>query len=124
MSKTNRTDPYWVRAKNNASSTEVSHSCVEFTLDHDRRWMRYAPTEHCDVDTGPKTLCCRYFTSNIHDMPTSAPSWFIDHLWTSLDRTRARDECRDAMRDYNAYGETDLIPTTDNHRHDAMWRWY
>ena len=123
MSKTFATHPYWVRVLHDKSKTDVSHSCVEFLVDYDRRWTRYAPTEPCDVDTGPNTLCRRYFTNIVHDIHTSVPSWFIDHHWTSLDRTRARDECRDAMRDYNTYGETDIVPTTDNHRHDALSWW-
>lgn len=54
----------------------------------------------------------------------SVPKWFVDHIWNNPSRVRARDECRQAAKEYRASGEVDVVPTTDQHRHCAGWAWY
>jgi hypothetical protein len=124
MSKTDRTMPYWVRAKNHPGDTEVSHSCADHPSDDRYAWGRLRAAEPCDLDSGPHTNCRRSFINNRYDSHISVPGWYIAHHWTRPDRGGSRAECRDALRDYNANGDTDVIVRAEDHRHTALWWWY
>lgn len=52
------------------------------------------------------------------------PGWYVDHIWNNPTRVLARDECLQAMKEYRANGEVDIIPHTDRGRNCAKWAWY
>lgn len=114
MSHTDKTDPYWVRMMLDAQHTEEWHRCGP---DHGR---------DCDLDAGPSALCRRFSTrDHLADMYGDGPTRaFINDVWTHPDRRATAAECRDALRDYNAHGETDVIVRTDQHRHRGLWWWF
>jgi len=54
---------------------------------------------------------------------TGVPDWFINDVWNAPQRLRARLACAEAVKEYRATSEVDTIPTTDQHRHCAVWLW-
>lgn len=54
----------------------------------------------------------------------NVPGWYVDHIWNNPTRVLARDECLQAMKEYRANGEVDIIPHTDRARNCAKWAWY
>jgi hypothetical protein len=52
------------------------------------------------------------------------PRWFVEHVWNNPTRVRVRDDCRQAVKEYRANGEVDVIPPVDQHRQCAGWLWW
>lgn len=122
MSNTDRTRPYWVRVQDDLSITEESHACAKAA--YVSFWVRTNPEHACDIDTGPRSLCRRSFITDFETYSSAPKNNYIREHWTCPDRRRARDECRDAARDFNANGDTDVIVSTDPHRHEGLWWWW
>lgn len=49
------------------------------------------------------------------------PKWFLDHVWNNAQRVHERDTLRDALKDYNANGDTDIQTLDNQHRHCGQW---
>ena len=56
--------------------------------------------------------------------PQGVPPWYVRLEFTGPERRRVRDECREALKEYNATGEVDTIPAVTQHRHMARWSWW
>lgn len=118
MSKTDKDKPYDVRAREGGIER------------HRHRDWDGRPQE-CDLhspDRNQRTWAnnCQYVLGNEHPWWTGEgpPKWFVDETWNGPSRRRSREECRDALREYNSYGETDGYINTDQHRHRAAWHWW
>lgn len=125
MSRTFKTDPHWVQSIRHAHNTDVIHRC---DLSPDRYIRAVNEGAECDVDTGREARCFRrsptWPWANYPYCIGSPPGDFIRGLWTGPDRRRSREDCADAAREYNHYGETDVIVGTNQHRHNAQWSWW
>ena len=129
MAKTYNTRPYWVRVKEDLSVTEEIHWCEEFAHAFERNLILFhsRPSIACDLDSGPDTRCVRKYISRCaddHGNQYGPTGDYVNRTWGRPDRSRSRKECRDAARDYNIYGETDVIVGTALHRHGARWHWW
>ena len=58
-------------------------------------------------------------------MCASPPAWFVKHIYHSPMRRDSRDVLRNAARDYNTYGDTDLDEDlTVLSESSAKWLWW
>ena len=53
-----------------------------------------------------------------------APKWFRRHIWSGAQRTLVRDQLTRARQEYTGSGDTDVVPSTDQHRHSAAWLYW
>ena len=124
MSRTDKTDPWWVVA-------EWWEPCHDQCPEAGRR------VRECDLPAEPVVRHpgrryrfgrgCEWvpaWPDRIRDVRTGPPAWFVDHVWTSRTRARVRDDCRRAVKEYRATGEVDVVPPVDQHRHGAAWLWW
>lgn len=51
------------------------------------------------------------------------PRWYRHAEWFGPDRARARDEARDAVKEYRAHGNVEKVLRTEQHRYRAIWDW-
>ncbi len=126
MSRTDKDTPAWVTA----TWVEPAHrtNCTNGTF-----WINGTPEARCTLPDHPvrerrrRGLLRECVWEPVHDPARrycdTAPAWYINHRWNAPDRLRSRTECQDAIKEYRATGEVDLVPATDQHRHNATWGW-
>lgn len=126
MSRTDNTDPHWVRAL----WWEPYHWRCEYSASN--------PREHCDLPPEPivsRNHSLRHQTrGHCTWVPTwdgmttgggwSAPPWFNRMIHTCPDRRRTRDDLTLARAQYRATGEVDVDVSTAQHRHCGRWDWW
>lgn len=129
MSRTDNTDPHWVRA----IWWEPNH----FRCD---RALHFPTSTPCDLPGEPiaaPEYGSRGRASNHRRctwVPTwdgmvtgggwSAPPWFCRTEFTCPERRRVRDQLVRARQEYRATGEVDVVVETAQHRHRADWDWW
>lgn len=130
MSRTDKDTPWWVLSE----WYEPRHSRCQHS-----RFPR--PGQQCDLPAAPRLEhpskvrftgrhCYWYplwpvnFRSYFSWAPCPPPRWFRQHTWYDPDRTRTRDDCRKAIKEYRGSGGIDTIPRTDQHKHSAGAIWW
>jgi hypothetical protein len=127
LSRTDNTDPLWVRAIwwephhwrcDKAPIFATDHPCdlppePIRNADSGRPWRHrgrcvWEPT-YDGINTGGGW---------------SAPPWFCRVEFTCPERRRVRDQLVRARQEYRATGEVDVIIETAQHRHRADWDWW
>ena len=119
MSRTDNTDPYWVIAE----SFWENHVCGHFPK-----------TTGCDLPKllnnkdGKRSTRCYWRPSFAQkDFKVRSlqhvPKWYVDHRYHNPMRRDARDTLRNALKDYNANGDTDIEATSRQGRSSAQWDW-
>ncbi len=128
MSRTDKTDPFWIRA----TWWEPHHfRCARAP------WLRSDRT--CDLPAEPIVTSwygswyrarylknCVWLPSSAElyaDGMASGPSWFSTLLFTRPERRRVRDQITLARQQHRATGEVDVIVETDQHRHRGNYDW-
>lgn len=120
MSRTNKDAPYWTKAE----WWEPRHGrCTH-------GWSR--PRRDCDLPATPVRRAggrprwpggsCYWWPVYVHHCQTP-PRWYVNYVWTAVERQAARIECRNAVKEHRATGEVDTIPTTRQARHCARRSW-
>jgi hypothetical protein len=128
MSRTDNTDPHWVRA--------IWWEPIHYRCD---KAASFGTDYPCDLPPEP-IVASQYGTrwrAHAHRQcawfPTwdgarwgggwSAPPWFCRANYTAPERSRVRDQMVRARQEYRADGEVDVIVDTAQHRHRACWDW-
>jgi hypothetical protein len=132
MSRSDNTQPYWMRAE----WYEPIHRCIEHGSGYRNR------TEHCDLPNNPHRSRPVRFTwkTTKEQRPTCwweqmrywgeyrfydhAPKWFRQHIWSGSQRALVRNQLIRARQEYNGSGDTDVVPSTAQHRHCAAWLYW
>jgi hypothetical protein len=126
LSRTDNTDPHWVRAQ----WWKPTHWRCD-------RAEIFRGDRPCDLP--PEPVVSRNHSLR-HQMrghctwvPTwegmtagggwSAPPWFCRTEFTAPERCRVRDQLVRARQEYHATGEVNVIVETAQHRHRANWDW-
>lgn len=128
MSRTDKDMPYWMLS----TWWEPDHRyCQHSTWYKNRECdLPERPIRTRPVKTTWKTAapgCCWIPTWDHYTRPygpNGCPTWFVRLEFTGPERARVRDECREALKEYNATGEVDTIPSVTQHRHMARWDWW
>lgn len=128
MSRTDKDLPSWLLSK----WWEPDHYRCEYSVFSDGRECNLPPEpvrERPDKVTWRtrQRSCCWSPTWDYYYRPygpSGVPTWFVRLEFTGPERRRVRDECRDAMKEYNSTGEVDTIPSITQHRHMARWDWW
>jgi hypothetical protein len=127
VSRTDNTDPHWVRAH----WWEPKHWRCDRAP-----WFPY--DYPCDLPDEPVITSDAGAAWRIRGhctwVPTwdgmvagggwSAPPWFARTFFTCPERRRVRDELTLARQEYRATGEVDVDVVTAQHRHRADWAWW
>lgn len=117
MSRTDHHAPAWVRTLYSTTATATEHH--SYGCHRSDHAPQPSHEVGCDIDTR-NGHCYRWDRTN-HDTWDRRPSNDMVHdLFTAPERAHVRDALRGALRDYNAYGETDLEPVTRQSRR-AAW---
>lgn len=133
MSRTDKDAPYWVRADLTRFTPKHEYGCPFY---FPRFTRRDPPNRECNLPERPvrqhrahvsmKRLIIATFPWQCYWAAPYDRTWWYErppskkdrHFdWFGPDRAQARDECRAAMRDYNANGDTELDVVTDSPRH-------
>ncbi len=128
MSRTDKDLPFWMLSK-------------QWEPDHWRcQYSNFSNGRECDLPAEPvltrpdkttwrtaKRGCCwapcwDHYYSLVG--ARGVPPWFVRMEFTGPERRRVRDECRSALKEYNATGDVDTIPSVTQHRHMARWDWW
>ena len=124
MSKTDKDRPYWVRCNDSTERRRIRH------YHHD--WRRKEELE-CDlIDPAPRAArASSYVSRRCHYEPAvwtlrdmfgkTVPKWYVDHVYHNPLRRDARDVLREAAKEWNATGDTDLEPVNRQGRGSAQW---
>lgn len=123
MSRTDKTRPYWIRALDPFESRREYHGCggrfgiwinCDFHLPRPRnrreereRFCGYVLHGHSKYWAG-----------------SSVPKSFIDSKYNNPMRREARDVLREAAKEWNAIGDTDLEPSRGGPRNAAWWYYW
>jgi hypothetical protein len=128
MSRTDNTDPHWVRA----IWWEPGHWRCDKAP-----WFTSTP---CDLPAEP--VVAQQFSSRrltrAHQhciwVPTwdgmtagggwSSPPWFNRIQFTAPERRRVRDQLIRARQEYRATGDVDIVVEAAQHRHRGSWDWW
>jgi len=127
MSRTDNTDPHWVRA-------------IWWEPDHYRCQHSWIRRRDCDLPPAP-IVAAEYRSrrmTGLHKrciwvpswdgMTTgggwSSPPWFNRIEFTAPERRRVRDQLTRARQEYRAAGDTDVVVETAQHRHQGAWAWW
>lgn len=129
MSRTDNTDPYWVRAE----WWEPSHNRCQYS------WIR---RRQCDLPDEP-VVGAEYgarwrYRNHCHWVPAlgvsarrmdrcgfgGAPRWFNLIYFTRPGRARVRDQLNRARAEYRAGGDVDVVADTAQHRHRGRWLYW
>lgn len=127
MSRTDKTDPYWVRA-------------IWWKPYHYRCQHTCFPRRHCDLPAEPivapeygsprAVLIHRrcIWVPSWHDRIAygmgTAPSWFNTVYFTRPERARVRDRLTRARQEYRATGDVDTEVDVAQHRHRGNRDWW
>lgn len=128
VSRTFKDQPWWVTAVWWGSSHYPG--CPNYI----GYWSRNRSPRNCDLPPEPvvrhvglRQRECRwepiYPRLGRSLYRVTPPRWFIDHIDISPTRSKVRDDCRKAVKEYNGSGEVDVIPPINQHRHCATWLW-
>lgn len=127
MSRTDKTNPYWVRAvwwkpvhvgcamgnwKSRRQPCDLPDAPV---LAHPSRPRAGRWSCHW-VPQWPWNYRLGYSTRHVR-------GWFIDHRWNNPERVRVRDECLDMVKEFRGSGSVEHEFLSWNHRHGARWDW-
>jgi len=129
MSRTDKDLPFWVLSE----YWEPDHRACEYARLQTGRRKCDLPTD--PVRTRPVNTTWRTRTQGCSWRPTwdhyyraygpiGVPPWYVRLEFTGPERARVRDECREALKEFNANGEVDTIPATTQHRHMARWSYW
>lgn len=126
MSRTDNTDPHWVRA----AWWEPCHwSCQHAAFSRGRE-CDLPPEPVVDRNHSKRFLIrghCIWIPS-WDGLTTgggySAPSWFCRAEFTAPERRRIRDQLVRARQEHRATGEVDVVVEAAQHRHRANWDWW
>lgn len=129
MSKTHKTDPIWVRAARHRRR-HIDHGLDCEYADHSYEWATNRIERPCNVGVPRPTYDdCRWLLP-VEDEPryysyTDSPSVVDCHLmWYGPSRTEERNRLREAVKDYNANGDTDHVELDhQQHRHGISYYW-
>lgn len=135
MSRTRKDRPYWVTVRDPAYPTVTYHR------HYGSYWQKLRGTvvPGCDLaefDAARGRAAGRQFF-NCGRRPvarprrhrtTSAPAWYIRHVWYGPERVRTRDVLGEAAKEYRAAGlhahwAEDYDFPHYQHRHCAEWLW-
>lgn len=129
MSRTDNTDPHWVRA-------------IWWEPDHYRcDRAAHFPTDYpCDLPDEPivrPEYSTRWRAAHLQTctwVPTwdgmvtgggwSSPPWFNRMEFTCPERRRVRDQLIAARQEYRGTGEVDTVVEAAQHRHRGAWDWW
>lgn len=128
MSRTDKTDPYWVRA---TWWKPYHYGCQHVMFSRGRL---------CDLPPEPIVAAeyrlprmvmvhrsCiwvpSYCDQIAHGMGT-APSWFNTIYFTRPERARVRDQLNRARQEYRATRDIDTEIEVAQHRHRGNWDWW
>lgn len=127
MSRTDNTDPHWVRA----IWWEPDHSrCDKAPYFRTDRPCDLPPEPVVDFEHGRRfRVRGRCVWVPTWDSMTagggwSAPPWFSRVEFTAPERRRVRDQLVRARQEYRATGDVDVVVETAQHRHRANWDWW
>jgi hypothetical protein len=132
MSRTDKDAPYWVRAT--FYVPDHAYDCPDY---RPRHHPREYPLRVCNLPAEPvrrhpnlsawrrwREIGCIWEMSWVDDrwaidINRDRPRGRIDRRlnWWGPDRSRTRDACRSAAREFNETGDVDTEPGTRNHRH-------
>lgn len=128
MSRTDKDLPVWLLS----TWWEPEHYRCPHTIFRDGRPcdLPDAPVRERPVKTTWKTTvractwrpCWDYYDRPYG--PQGVPPWFVRQEFTGPERSRVRDECREALKEYNSTREVDTVPSVTQHRHMARWDWW
>lgn len=128
MSRTDKDLPHWLLS----TWWEPDHYRCQHTIFSDGRAcdLPDEPVRERPVKTTWKTRvrsctwrpCWDYYDRPYG--PQGVPPWFVRMEFTGPERSRVRDECRKALKEYNSTGEVDAVPSVTQHRHMARWDWW
>lgn len=126
MSDTDKDKPYWVTA----SRWEPEH----WNCQYDERRRR--PLRECDLPARPvvrrperltwrarNDWGCHWFPDDRRHPFSPVPRWYVQHVWTNVERRSVRDSARQAVAEHRATGEVDVELSVRQHRHGATWFW-
>lgn len=118
MSKTDKDRPHWVRAKDEPNSIAWHYWLC------DMQWPRYGIKRQlpCDIDE-PYNGRCRYLEEH-QRWHSGPPHWHRRATWYDPQRNAARMDCIKAAKEFNGTGDTDVMPSIEQHRHSASWMWF
>lgn len=51
------------------------------------------------------------------------PGWWYRQVWLEPERGRVRDQCTEALQDYNANGDTEVDIADFQKKHNGGWFW-
>lgn len=110
MSRTDKTDPYWVKAQRYGvvRHNHVSGVCEVST---ERRWWH--PTCWLEV---PDTVEKPFWQE-------SPPRWYVHMTWWGPERARESRLLREEIKAYRG-GEDDLSFDSRQHRSEAKYDWW
>lgn len=114
--------------------TRLGYKCWNVVVGSDvcggHNVRHYDKSVGCQVcDTVPVEPTCdrqvpgRYYHRLTNLYGQHVPSDVVN-LYERVDRQRTRAALHDAARDWNANGDTDVEPPTDQHRHAASWYYW
>lgn len=129
MSRTDKDLPFWMLA----TYWEPNHVKCQHSV-----WRR--SQRECDLPEAPVLMrpaknTWRTQTAGCCWVPTwdhyyraygsmGVPAWFVRAYCLDPERRQVRDDCRAALKEYNANGEVDTIPSITQHRHRARWLYW
>lgn len=129
MSRTDKDTPAWVRAQRAPASErrENHHWNCDSGPERGNPFRRDENSHRCDIDDRHShgwRGACTYYPLDRHHWRQSYGNLHMRERvnigYYSPERAHVRDVLRDAVRDFNAYGETDVEPVGRQHRH-AHW---
>lgn len=114
MGKTDKDRPYYIRARDIGEEfhrhADWRGNPLECDLYDDHRNDRWQRRNNCGW-TLPYCF-------------GGVPSAYVSLVYHWPQRRQERDACRDAMRDWNANGDTDIEPEPRQARNSARWMWW
>lgn len=121
MSKTDKDRPPWVRAKDDPNRVASHHYRCEVEYPYGSWWATRMPRHPCDIDERHAGYC-HYFERD-RSWHSAPPRWFRRHRWYDPEHNDVRMDCVKAIKEYRGSGDTDVMPSIQQHRHGASWDW-
>lgn len=132
MSRTDKDVPWWVAA----DWWEPVHVRCEYAAP--RRWQKSWGGRRRECDLPPEPVVTPYklprrianctwepvWPPSRRNWMASAPKPFINHVWNGPTRRAARDDAIQAIKEYRATGDVEIVMETDQHRHCAAWLYW
>lgn len=124
MSRTDNTDPYWVRA----TVWKPFHVGCPYAMFPRGRACDLAPEPIVEAAYSARWRHCGHCVwapaGDGRDRPPSCPRDWIRVFHTGPERRRVRDQLTRARAEYRGTGEVDVVASTEQHRHQANWNYW